>query len=165
MPTLILCTTSTVYIDMLKPHLHQRSKVPNKSSYTFTDSLTVPSCIHIDLNTLQPMNYFKRCPQATSTPIINQIYSLILQMVEKTTPPTTNAQLPASSYIFLAFMSVGQPKPNHILHTIQQNQSQEPSTCIPKFSNEYDPPLKTLASNSMMIQLPYTRTVDLQLIL
>ena len=75
---------------------------------------------------LKPMNHAKNLPQVTSTNRIYQLASFILQMAEKAVNTTAKMQLTASSSVFLALTSIGQPKPNQPLEPIQQTPRSTP---------------------------------------
>ena len=104
----------TVSQSMIMPHHHQPSKESITSSNTYLDTHTAPICTPMALMALPPMTSINRLPQATYTPKRYPMDLLILQMVEKATPPMKNAPSPASSSVFLALMFIGQPKPNQL---------------------------------------------------
>ena len=89
--------------------------------------------------------------QETFTPIISQTASFLLQMVAKAALPMTNMQFPDSSSIFLDFLSIGQPKPNQPLQTIQRTPRSAPYTWSTKWYIKSDPSYKTLAFKYMVI--------------
>ena len=87
---------------------------------------------------------------------------LILWTVDKAAPTTTNSELNVSLSILLALISISKPKLNQPLIPIQYNLRSVPSTWPPKWCNESNLSHKTFDFKSLMIQLAYKRTVNLQ---
>ena len=119
--------------------MHQRLNISRNSSANFTADITIPSCIPLDLMTLQPINSIKKFPQTTSTPRLYKMALLLSQMMMK-----SNSQLPASSTVSFELPSIGKSKPNQPLQPIQQTPRSKPSTWRPKCSNGPNPSFKNL---------------------